>query len=41
MADLHLSNLQFTLLTGFAFTLFYTLVGLFMGALADRCIVHA
>jgi MFS family permease len=36
MADLHLSNLQFTLLTGFAFTLFYTAVGLFMGALADR-----
>jgi MFS family permease len=36
MADLRLSNLQFTLLTGFAFTLFYTLAGLFMGALADR-----
>lgn len=36
LADLHLSNLQFTLLTGFAFTLFYTLAGLFMGALADR-----
>ena len=36
MADLHLSNLQFTLLTGFAFTLFYTLTGLFMGSLADR-----
>ena len=36
MADLHLSNLQFTLLTGFAFTLFYTVAGLFMGALADR-----
>ena len=31
MADLHLSNLQFTLLTGLAFTLFYTLAGLFMG----------
>lgn len=36
MADLHLSNLQFTLLTGLAFTLFYTVAGLFMGALADR-----
>jgi MFS family permease len=36
MADLHLSNLQFTLLTGLAFTLFYTLTGLFMGVLADR-----
>lgn len=36
MADLHLSNLQFTLLTGFAFTLFYTVVGVWMGALADR-----
>lgn len=36
MADLHLSNLQFTLLTGLAFTLFYTLAGLFMGVLADR-----
>jgi MFS family permease len=34
--DLHLSNLQFTLLTGFVFTTFYTLVGIFMGALADR-----
>jgi MFS family permease len=36
MADLWLSNLQFTLLTGFAFTLFYTVAGLVMGALADR-----
>jgi MFS family permease len=36
MADLHLSHLEFTLLTGFAFTLFYTVAGLFMGALADR-----
>ena len=36
MADLHLSHLQFTLLTGFAFTLFYTVAGLFTGALADR-----
>lgn len=36
MADLHLSNLQFTLLTGLAFTAFYTVAGLFMGALADR-----
>lgn len=35
-ADLHLTSLQFTLLTGFIFTTFYTLVGLFMGALADR-----
>ncbi|MES3020500.1 MAG: MFS transporter [Pseudomonadota bacterium] len=35
-ADLQLSNLQFTLLTGFVFTTFYTLVGVFMGALADR-----
>ncbi|BBB61858.1 MFS transporter [Undibacterium sp. KW1] len=34
--DLHLSNLEFTLLTGFVFTTFYTVVGLFMGALADR-----
>jgi MFS family permease len=36
VTDLHLSNLQFTLLTGFTFTLFYTVAGLFMGALADR-----
>lgn len=36
IADLRLSNLQFTLLTGFAFTLFYTGAGLFAGALADR-----
>lgn len=35
-ADLHLTSLQFTLLTGFIFTTFYTLAGLFMGALADR-----
>lgn len=34
--DLQLSNLQFTLLTGFVFTVFYTLMGLVMGALADR-----
>ena len=34
--DLHLSNLEFTLLTGFVFTTFYTVMGLFMGALADR-----
>ena len=35
-ADLQLTNLQFTLLTGFVFTTFYTLAGVFMGALADR-----
>jgi MFS family permease len=35
-ADLHLSNLQFTLLTGVVFTTFYTLAGVVMGALADR-----
>lgn len=35
-ADLHLTNFQFTLLTGFVFTTFYTLVGVFMGAMADR-----
>ncbi|MFZ6875825.1 MFS transporter [Undibacterium sp. Di27W] len=34
--DLHLSNLEFTLLTGFVFTTFYTVMGLCMGALADR-----
>lgn len=36
IADLHLSNFQFTLLTGFVFSVFYTLMGLMMGALADR-----
>lgn len=36
LRDLRLSNLEFTLLTGFVFTTFYTVVGLFMGALADR-----
>jgi MFS family permease len=36
MRDLELSNLQFTLLTGFVFTVFYTLAGLLMGAAADR-----
>lgn len=34
--DLSLTNTQFTLLTGFVFTVFYTTVGLLMGALADR-----
>jgi MFS transporter, Spinster family, sphingosine-1-phosphate transporter len=36
IADLQLSNLQFALLTGIAFTLFYAVFGLFSGALADR-----
>ncbi|SHH22637.1 MFS transporter [Massilia sp. CF038] len=35
-ADLKLSKLEFTLLTGFVFTGFYTCLGLVMGALADR-----
>lgn len=35
-AELHLSKTQFTLLTGFVFTGFYTCLGLVMGALADR-----
>jgi len=34
--DLELSNTQFGLLTGFAFIVFYSVMGLFMGALADR-----
>jgi MFS family permease len=33
--DLGLSNTQFGLLTGFAFIIFYAVMGLFMGALAD------
>ncbi len=33
--DLGLSNTQFGLLTGFAFIVFYAVMGLFMGALAD------
>jgi MFS family permease len=36
IADLHLSKFEFTLLTGFVFTGFYTVMGLVMGALADR-----
>jgi len=36
IADLGLSNFQFALLTGFAFTLFYAVFGLFAGSLADR-----
>ena len=36
IADLQLSNFQFALLTGIAFTLFYAVFGLFSGALADR-----
>ncbi len=35
-ADLGLSKTEFTLLTGFVFTGFYTCLGLLMGALADR-----
>ena len=34
--DLDLSNFQFSLLTGFSFILFYSIMGLFMGTLADR-----
>ena len=34
--DLELSNTQFGLLTGFGFIVFYSVMGLFMGALADR-----
>jgi MFS family permease len=34
--DLGLTNTQFGLLTGFAFIIFYAVMGLFMGALADR-----
>ncbi len=34
--DLGLTNTQFGLLTGFAFIIFYSLMGLFMGAIADR-----
>ena len=34
--DLGLSNTQIGLLTGFAFIVFYSVMGLFMGTLADR-----
>jgi MFS family permease len=34
--DLELSNTQFGLLTGFGFIVFYSVMGLFMGTLADR-----
>ncbi len=34
--DLQLSNTEFGLLTGFAFIVFYSFMGLFMGTLADR-----
>jgi len=34
--DLELTNTEFGLLTGFAFIVFYSVMGLFMGALADR-----
>jgi sugar phosphate permease len=34
--DLQLSNMQFTLLTGFVFTGFYSVMGLGMGILSDR-----
>ncbi|MEM9623130.1 MAG: MFS transporter, partial [Pseudomonadota bacterium] len=35
MPDLNLSNTQFGLLTGLVFIVFYSVMGLFMGALAD------
>ena len=34
--DLGLTNTQFGLLSGFAFIIFYSLMGLIMGAIADR-----
>lgn len=34
--DLQLSNFQYSLLTGFSFIVFYSVMGLFMGTLADR-----
>ena len=34
--DLNLTNTQFGLLSGLAFIVFYSLMGLFMGAIADR-----
>ena len=34
--DLDLNNFQYSLLTGFSFILFYSIMGLFMGTLADR-----
>ena len=34
--DLGLTNTEFGLLTGFAFLIFYSLMGLIMGAIADR-----
>lgn len=36
IADLNLSDSQFGLLTGPVFVFFYSIMGLFMGALADR-----
>jgi MFS transporter, Spinster family, sphingosine-1-phosphate transporter len=36
MRDLNLSNTQFGLLTGFVFTLCYTVVGVALGTIADR-----
>ena len=35
-ADLHISEVQFGVLTGLAFTLFYTILGIPLGWLADR-----
>lgn len=36
IADLQLSNFEFTLLTGLVFSVFYVFFGLFAGSLADR-----
>ena len=35
-ADLHINDTQISLLQGFAFALFYTLLGLFLGRIADH-----
>jgi MFS family permease len=35
-ADLHINDTQISLLQGFAFAIFYTLLGLFLGRVADR-----
>lgn len=34
--DLHLSDWEFSILHGFAFAIFYTAIGIFLGRLADR-----
>ena len=38
--DLGLSNTEFGILTGLAFIIFYSIMGVIMGAIADLSLIH-